>query len=100
MVDGVLFRKWFRFETDDISRLVVVPMEIRQKMLTLALDAVSCGHVGITQTVQKVRQRLFLVNLHSDTADFINSCPICYGRKNLPRKNIAEMEYSKEGEHL
>ncbi|CAC5388204.1 unnamed protein product [Mytilus coruscus] len=100
LVDDVLYRKWFRLETDEVSCLVVAPKEMRQKILTLAHDDVSGGHLGITKTVQKVRQQFYWVNLHSDVADWIKSCPFCCASKNPPRKNRAEMENIKVGEPL
>ncbi|CAG2188088.1 unnamed protein product [Mytilus edulis] len=100
LVDDVLYRKWFRLETDEISRLVMAPKKLRQKILTLAHDDVSGGHLGITKTVQKVRQRFYWVNLQSDVTDWIKSCPICCARKNPPRKNRAEMENIRVGEPL
>ncbi|VDI75256.1 Hypothetical predicted protein [Mytilus galloprovincialis] len=100
LVDDVLYRKWFRLETDKISRLVIAPKELKQKILTLAHDDVSGGHLGITKTVQKVRQRFYWVNLQSDVTDWIKSCPICFARKNPPRKNSAEMENIRVGEPL
>ncbi|CAG2254318.1 unnamed protein product [Mytilus edulis] len=75
LVDDVLYRKWFRLETDEISRLVMAPKELRQKILTLAHDDVSGGHLGITKTVQKVRQRFYWVNLQSDVTDWDKKLP-------------------------
>ena len=97
--DNILYRKWFRLEGDS-SLLIIVPDSLKSKILSMAHDSPTAGHLGVRKTVFKVRQQFYWVNLQSDVLEWIKSCPTCCARKNPPRMNRAELENIRVGEPL
>ncbi|KAL5016449.1 hypothetical protein ScPMuIL_006038, partial [Solemya velum] len=57
--DDVLYRKWFDPATSETRKLLIVPPEMRNEILTLAHDSPTGGHFGIKKTRDKIRQTFY-----------------------------------------
>ena len=83
--DGVLYRNW---ESDDgtaTRSLLVVPRELVHDILPLMHDIPSAGHLGITKTIAKIRERFYWIGLDRAVEDWCRRCELCAKRK-PPRK--------------
>ena len=58
--DGVLVRKTF-----DRNQQVVVPKSLRQRVLYLAHETVTSGHVGVTKMYDTLRRQLYWTSMYN-----------------------------------
>ncbi|KAL5020808.1 hypothetical protein ScPMuIL_002107, partial [Solemya velum] len=79
--DDVLYRKWFNPATNETRKLLIVPPEMRNEILTLAHDSTTGGHFGIKKTRDKIRQIFYWLGMRKDVTDWIKTCTICQTRK-------------------
>ncbi|KAL5004187.1 hypothetical protein ScPMuIL_017643, partial [Solemya velum] len=79
--DDVLYRKWFDPATNETRKLLIVPPEMRNEILTLAHDSTTGGHFGIKKTRDKIRQIFYWLGMRKDVTDWIKTCTICQTRK-------------------
>ncbi|KAL5011228.1 hypothetical protein ScPMuIL_011687, partial [Solemya velum] len=79
--DDVLYRKWFDPATNETRKLLIVPPEMRNEILTLAHDSTTGGHFGIKKTRDKIRQIFYWIGMRKDVTDWIKTCTMCQTRK-------------------
>ncbi|KAL5007119.1 hypothetical protein ScPMuIL_015925, partial [Solemya velum] len=79
--DDVLYRKWFDPATNETRKLLIVPPEMRNEILTLAHDSTTGGHFGIKKTRDKIRQIFYWLGMRTDVTDWIKTCTMCQTRK-------------------
>ncbi|KAL5015646.1 hypothetical protein ScPMuIL_007270, partial [Solemya velum] len=79
--NDVLYRKWFDPATNETRKLLIVPPEMRNEILTLAHDSTTGGHFGIKKTRDKIRQIFYWLGMRKDVTDWIKTCTICQTRK-------------------
>ncbi|KAL5018579.1 hypothetical protein ScPMuIL_004301, partial [Solemya velum] len=79
--DDVLYRKWFDPATNETRKLLIVPPEMRNEILTLAHDSTTGGHFGIKKTRDKIRQIFYWLGMRKDVTDWIKTCTMCQTRK-------------------
>ena len=68
--DGVLYHNW---ESDDgtaTRSLLVVLRELVHEILPLMHNIPSAGHLGITKTIAKIRERFYWMGLDRDVEDW------------------------------
>lgn len=78
--DGVLCRKWA--SDKKVYHLVIVPLSERREILEQCHDARTSGHLGVSKTLERVRNRFFWIGLQSDVKSYVTGCPQCRKRKN------------------
>ncbi len=84
--DAVLMRKWSstlsaaQADEWDVVHQIVVPLQFRQPVLSLAHDHPWSGHLGINKTYNRVLQHFFWPGLKSDVARYCKTCHICQVR--------------------
>lgn len=61
--------------------LLVIPKNSIFKILELHHSDATAGHLGITKTTRKIRDRFYWENLEKDVIKFIKGCPSCQSRK-------------------
>ena len=64
----------------DVSQ-VVLPIELRERMLKLAHEAVMSGHQGRTKTKDRIWNQFWWPGLNADVTRFCRSCDICQRRE-------------------
>ena len=77
-----------RLESEDGNRMklqLVVPQSLVPEILKLLHNPTS-GHLGVTKTVERVRQRFFWSGLCQDVESWCRNCEVCC-RRNNPRVN-------------
>ena len=65
----------------------MVPVRKRQDLIRQFHDSLFAGHLGITQTVFRLLDRVYWPGLRGDVQTYIKSCTICIARKSpCPRR--------------
>ena len=64
---------------------------MRKDTLQLLHDVPTAGHLGITKTLARVKERFYWVGCHRDVENFCRSCDICASRRGTKRKPHAAM---------
>jgi len=87
---GVLVRAW----KDKLSpqeatfHQIVVPTNLRAKLLSVAHDIPAAGHLGVAKTKDRLSRHFYWPSLSKDVKDFCRSCDVCQrlgkGPTNLP----------------
>ena len=57
LMDGILVRRWEISGTDIVYWQAIVPLKHRREILKYAHDIKASGHLGVTKTLNKERQR-------------------------------------------
>lgn len=78
--DSVLFRKWDN--NKKVYHQVIVPLSERREILEQCHDARTSGHLGVSKTLERVRNRFYWTGLQSDVRSYVTGCPQCRKRKN------------------
>lgn len=78
--DGVLCRKWA--SDKKVYHQVIVPLSERREILEQCHDARTSGHLGVSKTLERVRNRFYWTGLQSDVRSYVTGCPQCRKRKN------------------
>ena len=76
-------------KVEDNKQRLVVPQEIRQKIMRENHDVPTIEHVGIQQTVDLVKRTYCWWGLWSDAAHYVQSCPVCQRLKSDNRKKVS-----------
>ena len=71
---------------------IVVPLCKKKEILELNHDHKLAGHLGITKTLKRIRDRYFWPSAETDITNYIKNCLICNKRKALNKCNKAPMQ--------
>ena len=61
----------------DVLQQVVLPQQLRKKVITLAHDIVLSGHLGTGKTTKRVMAHFYWPGVTGDVARYCRSCEIC-----------------------
>jgi hypothetical protein len=77
---------WIRlFEQHIGSRaLIMVPMALRQRIISMFHNSWFGGHEGIHKTIQRLQLYYFWPNMQQDVTDIIKACERCQKRHSTP----------------
>ena len=98
MIRGVLFYQW-----DYISHKknkLVVPDALKAEILQAVHDSRIGGHLGITNTILKLKQSFYWTELAHDATVYVKTCSICNKNKKTQRKGKAAMKNYQAGSPL
>lgn len=74
------------YYTGKIGKKVVVPKNLRPKVLNLFHDHVLAGHMGVRGTMAKIREKLWWPAMKADVTRYIKTCDSCQRAKRPVRK--------------
>lgn len=77
--DNILYRRNTR--PDGPALLLAVPAHLRSTILQQLHDMPTAGHIGISRTYERVRQRFFWPGLYRSIRRYVSSCDQCQRRK-------------------
>lgn len=79
MVHGVLVRYWCDRAIPQGLGItqVVVPVQLRQKVLRVAHDIPAAGHLGTQKTLDRLRRHFWWPLVNSDVREYCRTCDIC-----------------------
>ena len=61
----------------DDEQLMMVPHELRQKILVENRNVPTAGHVGINQRVDIIKRNYWWCGIWGDVMAYMLSCPVC-----------------------
>ena len=101
--NGVLYYSWAN--RLDRSDCLVVPKELRQRVLYFCHDSKGSGHLGQTKTLDRLKQRFYWHGMSRDSDIYVKSCANCNQNKksNRTAKSAQELYhagYPMERVHL
>ena len=93
--DSLLFRRW----TDDIGSTLqaIVPFSERRHILQYCHDHKTSGHLGVTKTLSKIRQKYYWPGLQRDVRLYIAGCEQCAKSKSPTKTKRAPMQIMGAG---
>ena len=95
--DGHLYRKWVTPTGDVASWLIVVPDKLKEVVMGHVHGAMKMGHLGVTKTLAKLRQRFYWVNSGKDIQNLVRSCDFFHSKKGPPRVRKAPLQVYNVG---
>ena len=90
--DNLLCRMWEIEDSNMVTYQVVVPLSQRRTILEQMHDVKTAGHLGITKTLNKIRQSYYWPGLQSDVKSYVSGCDICSRRKAPLKSKRAPMQ--------
>ncbi|UYV77192.1 K02A2.6-like [Cordylochernes scorpioides] len=84
MIGGVLYKK--NYDPEGKPWLLVVPKQMRHKILKDVHDTPMAGHLGFAKTYGRVRKRFYWPGLYRTVSQYIAHCKECQRRKGVPQK--------------
>ena len=79
-------------KVEDNKQRLVVPQEMRQRILQENHDVLTVGHMGIQRTVDLVKRTYWWGGLWSDVAHYVLSFPLCQRMKSDNRKKAGALQ--------
>lgn len=95
--DGLLVRRLVLLPSNREIYQAIVPDCERRHVLEMCHDNKTSGHLEVTKTLAKIRQRYYWPGLQRDIHQYIAGCDTCTKRKNPIPKRRAPMEITTSG---
>lgn len=95
--DGLLVR---RLENDDdgtITYQAIVPRDARRPILNACHDMKTSGHLGVSKTASKIKQKFYWPGLQADVRIYVAGCEACSKRKGPIPSKRAPMQIVRSG---
>ena len=77
---------------------VVVPESLVQEVLRGIHDSPFAGHLGVTRTLDRIRERFYWPGMHESVESHIRECSACAQGKEAPNTNKAPLHSIEVGE--
>lgn len=90
--DNFLCRVWEVEDSNMTTYQIVVPLSQRRYILQQMHDAKTSAHLGMTKTLNKIRQNYYWPGLQSDVRSYISGCDVCSRRKAPLKTKRAPMQ--------
>jgi hypothetical protein len=74
----------------------VVPMELRDRVITENHSDPTAGHLGVFKTYRRLALRYYWPGMHSDVVKYVGSCTKCLEYKQQNHKTLGEMGRPKQ----
>ena len=88
---GILYRKYSGKKDTDEKIQLVVPTELRQKVVSFAHDTLLAGHTG--KTLSRVQQEFYWPGVHDYVMRYVASCDLC--QRNVSKGTVAKVPIGK-----
>ena len=101
--DGILYFVWA--DRNNRSPCLVVPAELRLKVLYYCHDSRDSGHLGQDKTLEKLKERFYWYGMSKDSSIYVQQCSSCNKNKKgnrSPRSALGSYHagYPMERVHL
>lgn len=90
--DELLCRMWEVEESNNTTYQIVMPLSQRRFILQQMHDSKTSGHLGVTKTLNKIRQAYYWPGLQSDVRSYVAGCDLCARRKAPLKTKRAPMQ--------
>ena len=75
----------------------MLPRDLQPQVLQQLHNAPTAGHLGITKTLGRVRERFYWVQYSKDVKDYCRKCDLCASRRGPARKIRAPLSQYNVG---
>lgn len=99
-LNGVLYQKLIIGPEDKHKLLLIVPSVLRKEVLICCHDAIYSGHLGMSKTIEKLRQQFIWYKMDADAKLHVKMCNVCNKRKEPNRKPTAPLMDYRSGNPL
>ena len=86
LIEGVLFRRWETPAGDRIVKQLVLSRDLQPHVLHLLHNVPTAGHLGITKTLGRIRERFYWVQCSKDVKNYCRKCDLCASRRGPAKK--------------
>ena len=90
---GILYRKYSSKKDTDEKIQLVVPTELRHKVVSLAHDTLLAGHRGAGKTLSRMQQEFYWPGVHDYITRYVASCDLC--QRNVSKGTVAKVPIGK-----
>ena len=95
--DGIIYRLWESPVGDRVVWQIVLPKMLQREVFQQLHSSPTAGHLGITKTLSRVRERFYWARNHRDIQDWCRSCDLCASKKGPQRRSRAPMSQYNVG---
>ena len=79
--DGILYRRWEEDNGKGFTWQLVVPRSLTTNILQELHNSKTAGHLGVTKTLGRIKQRYYWHRCSQDVKDWCRKCDLCAARK-------------------
>ena len=97
LVNGYLHRTWESEDGKQSRLLIIVPKSMIPKVLKEYHNGPSGGHLGITKTIEKIKQRFYWIGCRDSIAEWISNCVECMAAKGPKAKSRGRLQQYNVG---
>jgi len=90
---GILYCRYCGKQNTDNLVQLVVPNELRDKVVSLAHDTLLAGHRGAGKTLSRVQQEFYWPGIHEYVTRYVASCELC--QRNVSKGTVAKAPMGK-----
>jgi len=90
---GILYRRYSGRRGEDAIVQLVVPKELREKVVSLAHDTLLAGHRGPAKTLNRVQQEFYRPRVHDFVTRYVASCDLC--QRNVSKGTVSNAPLGK-----
>ena len=80
------------------QNIIVIPQALVNTVLCNLHSSPSGGHLGVTRTISRARERFFWPQMQESVKDFIRKCPECSQTKDDPKLTKAPLKHIEVSE--
>ena len=91
IVDNVLYRLWWEQGKKQPMYQLDLPQSLRDLALSQLHNQATSGHMGVKQTIARVRRRYYWTGYKTDICDWCFKCEVCQKHKSPLRKHKGPM---------
>ena len=95
--ESVLYRLWENANGREIKEKLVVPFALQIELIKQLHSTDYGGHLGVTKTLRKVKDRFYWVGCRENVEDYCRTCDVCNSRKGPSTRNQARMQQFNVG---
>lgn len=95
--EGILYRVWIKEETDEEEWQVLVPKSWTSEIMESLHNGVGAGHLGLTKTIARLRERFYWAGLTRMVHRWIDRCKECQARKQPRRSTRGKLKQYRVG---
>ena len=88
--DGLLVRS-LGYRQPHPNFVILIPPPLVDKVSQGTHDNPFCGHLGVTRTEERIRQRFYWPGIRTTVENYIKKCPTCDQRKTPSQPNRAPL---------
>ena len=89
--DGVVYRLWETPAGDSVTWQLLLPKTLRSEALYQLHNTSTSGHLGISKTLGRVRERYYWIGCRQDVQRWCRNCDTCASRNGPQKKRKAPM---------